>query len=93
MTGGNILSIAEKEYGIVPRAVKTIFDTVHVRHASFVSNCKLNYFLLQNRRDSRITISASYLEIYKDDIIDLLDVHDKVLDVRDDAVGNTGRYI
>jgi hypothetical protein len=30
MTGGNILSIGEKDYGIVPRAVKTIFDTVQV---------------------------------------------------------------
>ncbi|CAF0800873.1 unnamed protein product [Rotaria sp. Silwood1] len=71
MSGGNILSIGEKDYGIIPRAVKTIFDTV------------------QNRHDCRITISASYLEIYKDDIIDLLDVNDKDLDVRDDAAGNT----
>ncbi len=30
MTGGNILSIGEKEYGIVPRAVQTIFDTLQV---------------------------------------------------------------
>jgi len=73
MTGGNILSIGETDYGIIPRAVKTIFDTI------------------QNRKDSRITISASYLEIYKDDIIDLLDVNDKDLDVRDDAAGNTGK--
>ncbi|CAF0941319.1 unnamed protein product [Rotaria sordida] len=71
MTGGNILSIGEKDYGIIPRAVKTIFNTI------------------QNRPDCRITISASYLEIYKDDIIDLLDVNDKDIDVRDDAAGNT----
>jgi len=38
-----------------------------------------------------VNISASYLEIYKDDIIDLLDIHDKALDIRDDAAGNTGR--
>jgi len=31
MTGGNILSIGEKDYGIVPRSVRTIFDTVKVR--------------------------------------------------------------
>jgi hypothetical protein len=30
------------------------------------------------------------LELYKDDIIDLLDVNDKDLDLRDDAAGNTG---
>ncbi len=38
-----------------------------------------------------MNISASYLEIYKDDIIDLLDINDKVLDIRDDALGNTGK--
>jgi hypothetical protein len=38
-----------------------------------------------------MTISASYLELYKDDIIDLLDVNDKDIDVRDDAAGNTGK--
>jgi hypothetical protein len=31
MTGGNISSIREKDFGIVPRAVQTIFDTVKVR--------------------------------------------------------------
>ena len=30
------------------------------------------------------------MEIYKDDIIDLLDSTDKTLDIRDDALGNTG---
>ena len=38
-----------------------------------------------------MNISASYLEIYKDDIIDLLDINDKALDVRDDAAGNTSK--
>lgn len=38
-----------------------------------------------------MNISASYLEIYKDEIIDLLDINDKALDIRDDAMGNTGR--
>ncbi len=46
--------------------------------------------LFQKRKDCQISISASYLELYKDDIIDLLDVNDKDLDVRDDAAGNTG---
>lgn len=30
MTGGNILSIGENDYGIVPRAVQTIFETLEV---------------------------------------------------------------
>ncbi|CAF4637480.1 unnamed protein product, partial [Didymodactylos carnosus] len=69
--GGNIGTIPEQNFGLVPRAVKTIFDTV------------------EGRNDCRVSITASYLEIYKDDIIDLLDATDKVLDVRDDAAGNT----
>ncbi len=32
MTGGNILSIGEKDYGIIPRSVKTIFDTIQVSY-------------------------------------------------------------
>lgn len=90
MTGGNILSIGEKDYGIVPRAVKTIFDTIKVSFKRNLKNIKI-LFHFQNRKDSQITISASYLEIYKDDIIDLLDVNDKDLDVRDDAAGNTSK--
>jgi hypothetical protein len=30
MTGGNILSIGENEYGIVPRAVQTVFNRLQV---------------------------------------------------------------
>jgi len=37
MTGGNILSIGEKDYGIVPRAVRTIFDTIQVSYSFFVN--------------------------------------------------------
>jgi hypothetical protein len=73
MTGGNISSIGENDYGVIPRSVQTIFDK------------------LQNQKGCRINISASYLEIYKDDIIDLLDGNDKALDIRDDAIGNTGK--
>ena len=30
MTGGNILSIGEEQYGIIPRAVQTVFNTLGV---------------------------------------------------------------
>jgi hypothetical protein len=40
MTGGNILSIGEKDYGIVPRAVRTIFDTIQVSYSFFVNQCE-----------------------------------------------------
>lgn len=31
MTGGNILSIGEEQYGIIPRSVQTVFNTLAVR--------------------------------------------------------------
>ena len=40
MTGGNILSIGESEYGIVPRAVQTIFETLQVKKGAF-SQCEV----------------------------------------------------
>ena len=89
MTGGNILSIGEKDFGIVPRAVRTIFDTVQVSEPPYLI-LRSSPSALQKRKDCQVIISASYLELYKDDIIDLLDVNDKDLDVRDDAAGNTG---
>ena len=36
MTGGNILSIGERDYGIVPRAVQTIFHTLQVINKHFL---------------------------------------------------------
>ena len=35
MTGGNISSIGEKDYGIIPRAVKTIFKKMQVSTSFF----------------------------------------------------------
>jgi hypothetical protein len=39
MTGGNILSIGENEYGIIPRAVHTVFKTLQVCLISHLRKC------------------------------------------------------
>ncbi|CAF4823678.1 unnamed protein product [Rotaria magnacalcarata] len=42
MTGGNILSIPEKDYGIIPRSVQTIFDTLQVCRDYFLMLKQIN---------------------------------------------------
>ena len=50
MTGGNILSIGEKDYGIVPRAVRTIFDTIGVSSLLRKESYATNIFFLESQR-------------------------------------------
>lgn len=53
MTGGNILSIGESEYGIVPRAVQTIFDTLQVKKTGDFSQFKIKFsFEIESSRNS-----------------------------------------
>lgn len=66
---GNIEN--SEEVGIIPRAVKTIFD------------------LMKDQKDKQFTVKVSYLEIYKDDLKDLLDAtSDKDIHIREDEAGN-----
>lgn len=52
MTGGNILSIGEKDYGIVPRAVRTIFETIQV--GGLVQICEDHGRMCRSFRNERI---------------------------------------
>lgn len=50
ITGGNISSIGEKDFGIVPRAVQTIFDTLEVCRAPLCETLdELSMHLESNR--------------------------------------------
>ncbi|XP_033751505.1 LOW QUALITY PROTEIN: kinesin-like protein KIF27 [Pecten maximus] len=71
--GGNIS--CEEEYGIIPRALKEIFDTIEV-------NIK---------KTKKFLVKVSYIEIYKEELQDLLDTETsyKDLHVREDDKGNT----
>ncbi|KAI0219309.1 hypothetical protein LSAT2_029120 [Lamellibrachia satsuma] len=71
--GGNIASQTEEEFGIIPRAVKQIFDTIQMNPS----------------RDYLVKIS--YVEIYKEELRDLLDLEtsNRDLHVREDEHGNT----
>lgn len=55
----------------------------------------LSYFyakyLLKNHPDKQFSVKVSYLEIYKEDLQDLLDQTDKELHIREDEAGNISK--
>ncbi|KAK3104146.1 hypothetical protein FSP39_024813, partial [Pinctada imbricata] len=71
--GGNISSLTEDEYGIIPRALKVMYD------------------IMKSNQDVEYSVKVSYIEIYKEELQDLLDVEtpSKDLHVREDDKGNT----
>ncbi|XP_048780280.1 kinesin-like protein KIF27 isoform X2 [Ostrea edulis] len=71
--GGNMNSLTEEEYGIIPRALKDMFDYMQV-------NKEVEY-----------SVKVSYIEIYKEELQDLLDIETPAnnLHVREDDKGNT----
>ncbi|KAK7099081.1 hypothetical protein V1264_003272 [Littorina saxatilis] len=71
--GGDISSLTEDEYGIIPRALHQIFDIMK-------ANPHVTY-----------DVRVSYIEIYKEELRDLLDLdtQTKDLHVREDDKGNT----
>ncbi|XP_076451061.1 kinesin-like protein KIF27 [Babylonia areolata] len=71
--GGDISSLTEDEYGIIPRALQQMFEIMK-------SNTHVTY-----------DVRVSYVEIYKEELRDLLDLDtsSKDLHVREDDKGNT----
>ena len=53
---------------------------------------KVGVFLFQSNKDVEYSIKVSYIEIYKEELQDLLDIEtaSKDLHVREDDKGNTG---
>ncbi|XP_078332437.1 kinesin-like protein KIF27 isoform X3 [Crassostrea virginica] len=73
MGGGNMNSFTEEEYGIIPRALKDMFD------------------YMQGNKEVEYSVKVSYIEIYKEELQDLLDIETPAgnLHVREDDKGNT----
>ncbi|KAL4224634.1 Kinesin-like protein kif27 [Mactra antiquata] len=72
--GGNVSPVTEDEHGVIPRAIKQMFDIINVEKA-------VNY-----------TVKVSYIEIYKEELRDLLELNvdnKPDLHVREDDKGNT----
>ncbi|XP_070566373.1 kinesin-like protein KIF27 isoform X2 [Ptychodera flava] len=73
ITGSNSMDMTEEEVGIIPRAMKQMFQMIESNH----------------NRDT--TVRISYIEIYKEELKDLLDIEtsSKDLAIREDDKGNT----
>ncbi|XP_077978007.1 kinesin-like protein KIF27 isoform X2 [Glandiceps talaboti] len=73
ITGSNAFDMTEEEEGIIPRAMKQMFQMIEANH----------------NRDT--TVRTSYIEIYKEELKDLLDIEtaSKDLAIREDDKGNT----
>lgn len=69
--GGNLSSMTEQEQGIIPRAVKQMYD------------------LMNSKPAVHFAVNVSYIEIYMEELCDLLDLDNKNLHVREDEKGNT----
>ncbi|XP_061178029.1 kinesin-like protein KIF27 isoform X2 [Saccostrea echinata] len=71
--GGNMNALTEEEYGIIPRALKDMFD------------------YMQANKEVEYSVKVSYIEIYKEELQDLLDIETPAsnLHVREDDKGNT----
>eukprot|EP00106_Octopus_bimaculoides_P020278 XP_014787720.1 PREDICTED: kinesin-like protein KIF27 [Octopus bimaculoides] len=69
--GFNLSSVSEEQQGIIPRAVRQIYDVIN------------------SKASIHFTVRVSYIEIYLEELCDLLDVDNKTLHVREDEKGNT----
>ncbi|CAF0882015.1 unnamed protein product [Brachionus calyciflorus] len=65
------------DYGIIPRAVETIFQIINTSQKI-------------NQRD--YIVKVNFIEIYKEELKDLLDSSEKDLQIREDEQGNTIIY-
>lgn len=104
MGGGNIDAQTEEEFGIIPRAIAHMFDHMKVVDGKFLrisltclskssSNPWLSVLSIQSKEQVEFTVKVSYIEIYREELRDLLDLEtsSKDLHIREDDKGNTGQ--
>lgn len=71
------------DIGIIPRAVQTIFQVIS-------NDGSISASPISNRHPNKeYTVKVNFLEIYKEDLKDLLDPTEKELQIREDEAGNT----
>ncbi len=73
------------EYGIIPRAVHSMFQTIS-------SGGLVTSPINSNRSSKEYVVKVNFIEIYKEECRDLLDNVDKDLQIREDESGNTVIY-
>jgi hypothetical protein len=62
-----------KQYGIVPRFAENLFDWIQTQ---------------LNNNDMTYKVRVSFLELYNEEIIDLLNINNTSITIREDVIGN-----
>lgn len=73
------------DYGIIPRAVNSIFQIISQIAVSSPVNSHRSH-----GPNKEYTVKVNFIEIYKEECKDLLDSTEKDLQIREDESGNTG---
>ena len=76
---------SDDEYGIIPRAVHNIFQLIN--QASPIHSHRSNL----NSSSKEYCVKVNFIEIYKEELKDLLDSNEKDLQIREDETGNTSK--
>lgn len=79
---------SDEEYGIIPRAVHSIFQIIN--QASPIHSHRSN---LNNNNNKEYCVKVNFIEIYKEELKDLLDSNEKDLQIREDETGNTSYFL
>ncbi len=79
--------------GIIPRAVQDMFRIIKVnllKNASWIKPLihKFGIYESQEQSGKEFLVKVSYLEIYKEELKDLLDPSTKEMHIREDEAGN-----
>jgi hypothetical protein len=75
---------SQDDYGVIPRAVSAIFDMINQNPGGGGGSHRTSSY---SNRD--FTVKVNFIEIYKEELKDLLDPSDKDLQIRDDESGNS----
>ncbi len=82
---------ASDEYGIIPRAVHSMFQIIN-KSTSPINSNRSNSQLNQHVNNKEYVVKVNFIEIYKEECKDLLDNVEKDLQIREDESGNTLIY-
>ena len=81
---------SDEEYGIIPRAVHSIFQMINQASPIHSHRSNLNN---NNSNIKEYCVKVNFIEIYKEELKDLLDSNEKDLQIREDETGNTSLFL
>ena len=84
-----------EEFGIIPRAVHTMFQIINASSAlspTASSSSASRSPTTSRNQPKEFCVKVNFIEIYKEELKDLLDSSEKDLQIREDETGNTLIY-